>query len=266
MRLKKFLNAPANTVTRERMFFNKLYFDLKLAAARAEYHLSVFEPEVDRDKFDVLLDDGDNERRIQLKALTKSSGTKRWSSTKRFLRPDLKIGSKLNVPPADCGIGGGFILIEIDDASEEAPVSYYFTDRSIIYALEAGLLREANSPPTRRGKPPQDRRKLAQTFLNDLASGEGKDAIELHKRLFIRIKSADALLAIAGFHSKETCYLPVNHLLEAEIDQIVVDEDGLSSQGLDRSLVAAAHARLSDIVALLDEPELFVFDRRQLTQ
>jgi hypothetical protein len=35
-----------------------------LEAARAGYHLSVFEPEVDRDAFDVFLDDGDNERRI----------------------------------------------------------------------------------------------------------------------------------------------------------------------------------------------------------
>lgn len=103
MSLKKFLNAPVNTVTRERMFFNKLYFDLKLAAARRGYHLSVFEPEVDRDKFDVLLDDGDNERRIQLKAFSKSSGTSQWSSNKRFMRPDIIAGEKLRIVPAVSG-------------------------------------------------------------------------------------------------------------------------------------------------------------------
>jgi hypothetical protein len=61
---RSFLEAKVNSVSRERIFHNKLFFDLKLAAARAGYHLSVFEPEVDRDAFDVFLDDGDNERRI----------------------------------------------------------------------------------------------------------------------------------------------------------------------------------------------------------
>jgi hypothetical protein len=75
MTLRNFFNAPANTVTRERMFFHRLYADLTLAAARAGYPLSIFEPEVDRDKFDVLLDDADNQRRIQLKTFTTSAGT-----------------------------------------------------------------------------------------------------------------------------------------------------------------------------------------------
>lgn len=263
MPLKKFLNAPENTVTRERMFFNKLYFDLKLAAMRANYHLSVFEPEVDRDKFDVLLDDGDNERRIQLKAFTKSSGTARWSSNKRFMRPDTLIGSRLNIAPADCGIGGAFFLIEIDDFSEDAPVSYFYTDRSIIYALEVGLLREAVSPVKRRGKPPLERSKLAKTFLEELAAGEPKDKIFLHKNLFLRVKSADALLAIAGFHSKETCYLPVNHILDAELEQIAIEADGVSTAGLDQTQVAIAHARMVDLDALLDEPQISVFTRRK---
>lgn len=65
--LQAFLKAKVNSVSRERIFHNKLFFDLKLAAARARYHLSIFEPEVDRDAFDIFLDDGDNERRIQVK-------------------------------------------------------------------------------------------------------------------------------------------------------------------------------------------------------
>ena len=57
--LKQFLNAPINSKTRERIFFNRLYFDIKLAAARRGYSLTVFEPEVDREGFDVVLDDAD---------------------------------------------------------------------------------------------------------------------------------------------------------------------------------------------------------------
>lgn len=34
------------------------------------------------------------------------------------------------------------MLIEIDDSSRDAPVTYFYTDRFIIYAFCAGLLRE----------------------------------------------------------------------------------------------------------------------------
>lgn len=262
MTLKKFLNAPVNSVTRERMFFNKLYFDLKLAAARHDYHLNIFEPEVDRDKFDVLLDDGDNERRIQLKTFTKSSPTTQWSSNKRFMRPDIITGDKLGIAPADCGIGGGFFLIEIDDSGHDAPVSYYYTDRSIIHALSVRLLWEPVKPPKRKGRPTPERDDLAKKFLETLPAGDPTASIALHKRLFLRVKSSDALLAIAGFHSNETCYLPMNHLLEAELNGVTVEADGKSAQGLDRSLVATVHAQMVDLHDLLEEPNITVFTRR----
>jgi len=84
--LQKFLNASVNTKTRERIFFNKFYFDVKLAAGRRGYPLTMFEPEVDRGGFDVVLDDADTTRHLQLKSATRSSGTNQWVTTPRFLR------------------------------------------------------------------------------------------------------------------------------------------------------------------------------------
>lgn len=78
MTLKAFLSEPINSVTRERIFFNRLYYDLKLAAARRGYALTVFEPEVDRESYDIVLDDGDVERRFQLKTRMADSKTKTW--------------------------------------------------------------------------------------------------------------------------------------------------------------------------------------------
>src|SRR5579862_2551527 len=86
-KLRKFLNASSNTRTRERIFFHRLYYDLKIAAAARGYHLGLFEPDVDRDGFDIVLDDRDQARQFQLKSATKSSKTNGWNTTLRFLRP-----------------------------------------------------------------------------------------------------------------------------------------------------------------------------------
>lgn len=264
MALTAFFNNPVNSVTRERLFFHKLYFDIKLAAVRANYPLSIFEPEVDRDKFDIVLDDGDNERRIQLKTFTKSSGTTQWTSSKRFMRPDMVSGDKLNIAPMDCGLGGGFILIEIDDSVDDAPVSYLYTDRSLISGLASGLLVDVSSAPTGRGRRPEARRTLAENLLAGLAGGDPHDPTQLHKKLFVRLKSPDALLSIAGLHSTLDSYLPSDHFLDAEIKGIEADQTGVAVSGADAMDVAIVHARMLDIVALLDEPALRVFSRSDI--
>ncbi len=56
--------APPYT-TRERIFFNRLSFDLMIAAARVGYHLHIYEPNVDRDGFDIIVEDEDSTRQLQ---------------------------------------------------------------------------------------------------------------------------------------------------------------------------------------------------------
>ena len=160
--LQAFLKAQVNSVSRERIFHNKLFFDLKLAAARAGYHLGIFEPEVDRDAFDIFLEDGDNEPRIQVKTVLASSTTANWNSTKRFMRPAMIYSSKLELAPADCGAGGGFLLMEIDDSSAEVPVTYSYTDYFVATAFDMSLLRETTAPVQQgRGRKKDSRRETA---------------------------------------------------------------------------------------------------------
>ncbi|MCP4386038.1 MAG: hypothetical protein GY798_32310, partial [Hyphomicrobiales bacterium] len=202
--LEAFLFAPVNSVTRERLFFNRLYFDLKLAAARRGYALSLFEPDVDRDKFDIVLDDGDNERRIQLKTLLVGASTSTWPTNKRFLRPDIFDGSRLGIVPADCGLGGGVIVIEIEATDDSAPVSYLYSDYFIACMLDMRMILEsASAAQTNKkpGRPPQTRKTYAKTLLTELESGGPTDAISLRRQLFVRGKSTDALLALIGLHN-----------------------------------------------------------------
>src|SRR5690606_36943725 len=117
------------------------------------YALAVFQPEVDRDAYDVVLDDGDYERRFQLKSYLKDAGTSKWDIGKNLLRPEDVYAEKLCLELPLCGYGGGVILIEIDAAAEHPSVEYLFTDYFIIAGLEARMWLEIPPDASRRGAP-----------------------------------------------------------------------------------------------------------------
>jgi hypothetical protein len=171
--------------------------------------MRVFEPEVDRDAYDMFLDDGDNERRIQVKTVLASSGTVDWHSTERFMRPKEVYGEKISWPPWDCGVGGGFVLIEIDDSTPDANVSYHYTDYFIADALARRLILEKPTPPRAgRGRRKSTRHRQATEFLKNVSEGRATDDLRLNRSLFLRAKSPDALLALLNLHSNTGVYLP----------------------------------------------------------
>ena len=259
--LQAFLKAKVNSVSRERIFHNKLLFDLKLAAARAGYHLSIFEPEVDRDAFDIFLDDGDNERRIQVKTVLASSTTKNWKSTKRFMRPGMIYGERLGMALADCGVGGGFLLVKINDSSADAPVTYSYTDYFVATALDMRLLCETTVPKKQgRGRRKDDRQNTASKFLRSLGSGNARDPIRLPLPLFVRPKCSDGLLALMNLHSSTGCYLPSDMILEAVEDRFEVDADGNPPRNTSLSTIRIVQSHIQNILALLDEPDLSIFN------
>lgn len=250
--MKDFLNQPHNSVTRERIFFNRLCFDLKIAAARRGYPLTLFEPEVDRDGFDLIIDDADNNRHFQLKTVLKTSKTPSWNINKRILRPNILMGNKCNLAPEDCGVGGGVILISIDVSQNEPLIQYYYTDYLIIMSFHMRMFLERS-----RKKAQKTRYQRAELFLSEIHNGSHKDKIEINKKLFLKTQSADCLLAIAGFHSTENCYLPGDNILKVHTRRFEADMNGISHT--DQATASMAHTCASDIYGLLDEPELRPF-------
>jgi hypothetical protein len=261
--LQSFLKAKVNSVSRERIFHNKLFFDLKLAAARDGYHLSVFEPEVDRDAFDVFLDDGDNERRIQIKTVLASSATANWNSTKRFMRPGMLYRRRLGLVPGDCGAGGGFLLIEIDDSSPLAPVTYYYTDYFVATALVMRLLCEKTQPARKvPGRKKKSRQETAAKFLSNLSTGDAVNRIRLPKPIFVKLNSPDSLLALMNLHSTAQCYLPSDKVLEAIEQDFLVGADcnPVQEQDMDCTITTVLRKNIEGILTLLDEPDLQIFN------
>ncbi|WP_272988034.1 MULTISPECIES: hypothetical protein [Hyphomonas] len=259
MSLREFLAAPKNTRTREHMFFNRLYYDLKVASARRGNPLSIFQPDVDRDGYDVVINDGDYERRFQLKSYLRDAATSSWKIGKGLLRPDPAYSEWLNLNLPLCGYGGGVVLIEIDASSSEPSVEYLFTDYLVILGFSIRMWLEASSPAPRRGKLAQLRAELARGFLHDIWLGDRQDKIVVPRKCFLRAKSTDALLAMIGMHNTTGCHLPGDGVAQTFSKGFEAGSTGAPRAGLDVVTIGIAHAHARAFLELANEPELRVF-------
>jgi hypothetical protein len=194
--LRAFFADDANSVTRERIFFNRLSFDLKIAAARAGYHLHLYEPDVDRDGFDIVAEDGDSVFWYQTKAVLSDAKTTEWEISAGFLRPAMYCAEQYRFDPVEAGRGGGVILIEISSKSSEGLVTYRYTDFHILAAIAEGFLNER--PYKGPGRPAKPARKAANDVISKLRTAKWKSKIKLTKQLFVMVDTPDHLLGLMG--------------------------------------------------------------------
>jgi hypothetical protein len=190
--LETYLFAPENGHSKESIINNKLFFDIKLAAAERGYFLNIYLPEVDKDGFDIILDDQDSLTKIQLKTVMKNAPTTSWNIHKTLLRPSYLYCEQLGFESSPTGTGyqGGIILIEID-AGNGLQVKYYYTDIIILLGIRENII-ELNSPPTDKA--------INKLFV-DLGSGLSHDKVAVNKNMFIKAKDPAGLLALAGLHN-----------------------------------------------------------------
>ena len=260
MPLREFLAAPENTAARQRIIFDRICFDLRLAAAHRGFAPTIFDSGPERDSGEFVLDDGDSERRLQLKTVLHDAETGRWKVSKRLLRPNA--AHVINFSVADPGLGGGVILAEIDADADDLRVDYLYTDFFMLSALEMRLWLEA-SAPARRGRPPLTRRELASRTLSELRRGTSADELWLERPLFLRARSADCLLTILGLDPLYGCP-PSTLIARCLRNGFRADDDGQADAKPGYAAVKfAAHHALSTY-DLLDEPGLRPFARPPL--
>jgi hypothetical protein len=179
----KFLNKPENSVTRERICFHKLAFDLGLAASSRGYHLRISEPEVDRDGFDITLNDDWLGRHIQVKSVL--STTRNWKVSRLLLRPLEKVTDALREDPIKFGLNGGFLLME-GKGEPPSEIEYFYCDCYTLVSLRCRLIgNEMQSA-------------AAQRILKDIF-GDGEEIkIKIPKHVLLKAKSPDAVLGLMG--------------------------------------------------------------------
>ena len=68
---------------------HRLFLDVKVAAARRGYYLNTYFDDVDHDGFDVIFDDQDYIKKIQVKSVGINNSTNSWSIHKRILRREV---------------------------------------------------------------------------------------------------------------------------------------------------------------------------------
>lgn len=185
--LLKFFKDSNNSVSRENIFNHLLCYDLKIAAARRGYDLQIYQPDVDRDGFDLILDDRDTMLPIQVK--TVFGKTRVWEIKKRLLRPKWYLCEQLGFETSPYGVGlnGGILLIDIKVATDEAiAVDYFYTDVFIMRIMQLGIIQKING--------------ISQ-FWKDLVTGLGDDKVEVKKAFFLKAKGHEQLLELMGLHS-----------------------------------------------------------------
>ena len=191
--LEDFLNEPENMHAREALLMHRLFYDLKLAAARRDYYLNSYSDDVDHDGFDVIFDDQDYIKKIQVKSVGIKSKTQSWSIHKKLLRPSRYLLDKLGFEPSPVGEGteGGVVLIEFADKNDMLEISYRYTDVFVLMAFDCDIIHRKDG----RSK------KAVETCLRNLLEGLGDEMISVPKAAFIKAKDVDSLLSLIGLHS-----------------------------------------------------------------
>ncbi len=188
-----------NSVFREKLINYKFFYEVKYSAAKKRSDINIYIPEVDRDGYDVLLDDGDSIKPFQIKTVMSSSKTKYWKLKKNLFRPKFYNCNKLGFEesPQSTGVEGGFVLIEIlIDKDEIKKLTYYYTDIFILAAFECGLIT-VKITSTNAKKTVEN-----SGLLKKIIRGKRTDNITLTKSNLVKVKSVDDLLALANINSK----------------------------------------------------------------
>lgn len=192
--LEEYLFKDSNSHSKESLVNNKLFYDLKLAAAKADYFLNIYTPEVDKDGFDIILDDQDQLLKVQLKTVMEKTTTNSWNIHKSLLRPHRYVCEDLGFESSPSGTGyqGGVIVIELEDSERSGlQLSYYYTDIIIICGLRDGIIDKATPPILDTMK----------KFTTEINSGPANEKMPTPKSFFLKANSAEDLLALMGIHS-----------------------------------------------------------------
>lgn len=197
--LENFLKDSINSVFREKLIGYKLLYQLKLYSARYNPNLEIFQPEIDRDGYDLIIHDSIELRRFQIKTILSSSTTSKWDIQKNLIRPKPHDVGPLGyeMSPNGSGVGGGFILVEAVVKNDDLELtSFYYTDAFILRAFELDLIKHKSF---------ERQKTVKNTVINfqriDKNPGNGKKdkdlKVQVTKSSMIKFNGLEDLLLLA---------------------------------------------------------------------
>jgi hypothetical protein len=196
--LEKFLMEPNYSHARESILMNRLIYDFKLVAGLRGYCLESYTSDVDHEGFDIILDDQDQIKKLQVKTVMRNASTSSWEIHKRILRPQMYFMDKLGfeLSPTGEGVQGGIVLMEINPSDTDLEVKYFYTDIIIIVAFYLEIIYRTHKAS----------RNAIERVYDDLHTGLSNDLVILPKSCFLSTSNPEQLLALTGFHNNiSTC-------------------------------------------------------------
>lgn len=193
--LEDFLNNPANMHAREAILMHRLFYDVKLSAARHGYYLNTYFDDVDHDGFDVIFDDQDRIKKTQVKTVSAISTTSQWKIHKKILKPSLHNIENLVFSPSVDGEGteGGVVLIEFKDSDNGLDVTYYYTDVFVLMAFDCDVIKHSK----------KNKRTAVNNCIQKLIQSSNSELLSVPKSAFLKCNDVDSLLALMGIHSRK---------------------------------------------------------------
>jgi hypothetical protein len=194
MSLKDFLGADANLHAREELFNHRLLYDLKLSAAAHGYHLLTYSSGVDHDGFDIIFDDREVLRKIQLKTIADGVTTSSWGIHRHILRPRPEYMQGYGFASSQpYGVEGGVVLIEykVQADGETLDIGYFYTEFSVIAGILLGLIPRHGATVS-----------AARGIFDDIMKGNPSEKIGVARGLFLPAARAHNLLCLLGLDSK----------------------------------------------------------------
>ena len=199
----KFLNKDKNSRLREAIFKYAFFHDIKLAAAQFQDDLKIYEPEVDNEGCDIIIEDTtDFSRKIQLKSIYYSK-TSSWHIHKSILLPSFY---QMNDFGIDTTLGptypGAVVLISAKEKQNESTnlltshesifpqndYEYLFTDINVIYLILFDVIKSNSSAKAN-----------AERVITLMRDQFHFDKIKLTKNLFIKVNGTASLIKLMGF-------------------------------------------------------------------
>jgi hypothetical protein len=182
---------------RERIFFHKLAYDLKVSAINSGQNLHFYEVEVDDAGYDIIVDDGFyNTRKFQLKTRLRPGGATKWKCHSQLFCPSPDQESGWQFPEWNCreawGYDGGFILMDIEWLEGSEPkITYSYCDLSILMAIRDGFFNS------------DKKQEKASDVLRDTRKDQHKDIrkFKLPQTMLVKPKDSECMLSLMGFNT-----------------------------------------------------------------
>lgn len=188
-----FLKASSNSHQREAILRHHFVCEVLLAAAARGYCLKVYTSEVDHDGYDVVLDDDDWLRKLQLKSVHPTATTAKWNVHRDLLRPDLHFADRLGYAPGPDTVGtqGGVLLQDFSIDNGALRVSYRYTDIFVLTAFHESVIDRESAKLSER----------AGTVLEEVQQAPRHSKLSVPAALFVKLRGVHEVLAILGLHS-----------------------------------------------------------------